>query len=181
MVKYKMSVVGGNEKQADSMAIVLDKTRALIILYVPTKADPKKVEEMLIVDDLKSQQQYVINKTTKVYQVNTLNNKPAYDFYDTKKMMLVKGEIRFHYKGDSSQLDKSVMLRSDCLVSIDHTKADIKNYWFMGIHPIILDNKLVTDFIVTEATGGKPRIYVSDIIPMQNVDTYFDLKEYKQL
>jgi len=39
----------------------------------------------------------------------------------------------------------------------------LRNFWFMGIQPIIIDGKIVMDFIVTEPGGAKPRVYIADI------------------
>jgi hypothetical protein len=95
--------------------------------------------------------------------------------------MLVKGSVCFHYKGDSSQIDKSKMQRVDCLAAIDYMNEYIKEFWFMGFHPIIVDSKIVMDFIVTENDGSKPRIYISDISARTNVDEYFNLTGYKEI
>jgi len=93
----------------------------------------------------------------------------------------VKGSVCFHYKADSSQIDKSKMLRADCLAALDYSKQGIKSYWFMGMHPIIVDNRIVMDFIVTEPDRSRPRIYISDIVAKQSVDDYFDISNLKKI
>ena len=56
----------------------------------------------------------------------------------------------------------------------------LRNFWFMGIQPIIIDGKIVMDFIVTEPGGAKPRVYIADIAK-QNTEAYFDLSDYKMI
>ena len=179
VAKYRMAVVGGPDE--DSTAIVFDKNRILITFYPPSREDPKKIEEISIINDFSKNKQYTLNKITKTYKTDTLINTIGYDFIDTKKIMIVKGAVCFHYKADSSKIDKSNMLRADCLAAIDFMNESIKNFWLMGFQPIIVDSKIVMDFIVTEPDGSKPRVYISNIIAKQNVDEYFDISSYKEV
>ena len=94
--------------------------------------------------------------------------------------MLVKGDVCLHYKADSTLIDESKMKAADCLVSKTYINKNIKNFWLLGFQPIIIDDKIVMDFIVTENDGSKPRVYISDMIAMKNVDAYFDLSAYKE-
>jgi hypothetical protein len=179
VAKYRMAVVGGPDD--DSSAIVFDKNRILQTLYLPDEKKPKKVNEISIISDFSANRQYILNKIARTYKVDTLINTKQYNFIDTKKIMLVKGSVCFHYKADSSQIDKSKILRADCLAAIDYKNETIKEFWFMGIQPIIIDSKIVMDFIVTEPDGSKPRVYISDIAAMKSVEQYFDLTDYREV
>jgi hypothetical protein len=179
VAKYKMAVVGGPDE--DSLAIVFDKNRILITLYTPSHENPKKIHQIIIINDFSKNKQYTLDNVAKTYKIDTLINAIGYGFIDTKKIILVKGAVCFHYKADSSQIDKTNMLRGDCLVAIDYMNESIKNFWFMGFQPIIVDSKIVMDFIVTEPDGSKPRVYISEIVAKQSVDEYFDLSNYKEL
>jgi hypothetical protein len=179
VAKYRMAVVGGPDE--DSIAIVFDKNRILVTLYAPSHEDPKKIHEIAIINDFSKNKQYTLNKIEKTYKTDTLINTVGYDFIDTKKTMIVKGTVCFHYKADSSKIDKSNMLRADCLAAIDYMNESIKNFWFMGFQPIIVDSKIVMDFIVTEPDGSKPRVYISGIVALKSVAEYFDLTGYKEV
>jgi hypothetical protein len=178
VAKYKMAVVGGPDE--DSILIVFDKNRILITLYTPSRENPKKIHQIVIINDFSKNKQYILDNVAKTYKTDTLINTIGYDFIDTKKIMIVNDAACFHYKADSSQIDKSTMLRADCLAAVDYMNESIKNFWFMGFQPIIIDSKIVMDFIVTEPDGSKPRIYISEIAAKQNVDEYFDLSNYKE-
>ena len=179
VAKYRMAVVGGPDD--DSSAIIFDKTRILQTLYLPDKKNPKKVNELNIITDFSANKQYTLNNINKTYKVDTLINSKQYNFIDTKKIMLVKGSVCLHYKADSSQIDKSKMQQADCLAANDYMNENIKEFWFMGFQPIIVDSKIIMDFIVTEPDGSKPRVYISDISARTNVDKYFDLTGYKEI
>lgn len=179
VAKYRMAVVGGSDN--DSSAIVFDKNRILQTLYLTDEKNLKKVNELNIISDFSTNRQYTLNKISKTYKVDTLINTKQYNFIDTKKIILVKGGVCFHLKADSSQIDKSTMLRADCLAAIDYMNENIKEFWFMGFQPIIVDSKIVMDFIVTEPDGSKPRVYISEILAKTKVDEYFDLTGFKEV
>lgn len=179
VAKYRMAVVGGADE--DSCSIVFDKSRILQTLYLPDEKNPKIINEINIISDFSANRQYTLNKIAKTYKVDTLIITKQYSFIDTKKIMLVKGSVCFHYKADSSQIDKSKMQRADCLAAIDYMNENIKEFWFMGFQPIIVDNKIVMDFIVTEPDGSKPRVYISDIAAMKSVEEYFNLTNYREV
>jgi len=178
IAKYKMGVVGGPDE--DSMEVVFDKTRLLIKLYAPGRDNPKVIEEMLFLNDFATNKQYTINKASKVYKAGGLLNITGYPFINTNKIMLVKGDVCLHYKADSTKIDESKMKAADCLVSKTYINKNIKNFWLLGFQPIIIDDKIVMDFIVTEDNGSKPRVYISDMIAMKNVDAWFNLSGYKE-
>jgi len=179
IAKYRMAVVGGPDE--DSSTIIFDKNRILQILYFHGKKKKSKTEELNTIIDFATKKQYTLNKIAKTFKVDTLINIKPYDFFDTKKIMLVKGSVCFHLKADSSQIDKSKMLSADCLAAIDFMNDNIKEFWFMNFQPIIIDSKIVMDYIVTEPDGSKPRIYISDISARTNVDEYFDFTGYKEV
>jgi hypothetical protein len=178
IAKYKMAVVGSADE--DSMEIVFDKSRILVKLYATSRDNPKLAEEMFILNDFKTNKQYIINKANKTYKVDSLLNITGYNFINTQKIKLVNGDICLHYKADEDQIDESKMKGADCLVSKKYINKNITNYWFMGIQPVIIDEKIVMDFIVTERDDSKPRIYITNLITRQNVDFYFDLSSYRE-
>lgn len=179
IAKYRMAVVGGPDE--DSSTIVFDKNRILHILYVPDEKDPQKINEISILSDFSDNKQYILNKAAKTYRVGIIVDAKPYDFINTNKIMLVKGDVCFHYKADSSQIDNSKMLRGDCLAASIYKNENIRECWFMDAQPIIIDSRIVMDFIVTEPDGSKPRIYISDITEMKSVDGYFDLTGYREI
>lgn len=178
VAKYKMAVVGGPDE--DSMEVVFDKTRLLVKLYAPNRENKKVIEEMLFLNDFATNKLYMINKASKSYKVDGLLNVEGYPFINTQKIMLVRGDVCLHYKADSTEIDESKMKAADCLVSKTYINKNIKKFWLLGFQPIIIDDKIVMDFIVTENDGSKPRIYISNMIAMKNVDAYFDLSGYKE-
>ncbi len=178
VVKYKMSVLGGDEKKADSMRIVFDTNRIMATLYVPSEQKRGTIEEMGILVDFKTHKQYYIDNVGKTYQEQPFGT-PRFRFLNTEKIAMSNGAICFHYKADSNGIDKTKMLKADCLASIDHTNAQIGNFWLMDIFPIVIEGKLVLDFIIKEPDGSQPRVYAATINRDENVKAYFDLTGYK--
>ncbi len=179
IAKYKMTEVGGDENQADSMAVVFDKKRLLITLYIQDPQVAGKFRERVFYEDFENKVTYVINRENKTYKQDSLNTENNYDFSENGKQVMVKNHKCAHYKADPEFLDKSAMTNAELLGGIDYPCTYIKNYVFSGFQPIIVDEKVVLDFIITQPDGVMPRIYVSLIYRMPDVSSFFDLSEYK--
>jgi hypothetical protein len=179
VAQYKMGMVGGADD--DSTVFVFDKKRIAQVLYMPDEKNPGKRVEIRIISDFANNRQYIVNEESKSFKMANLEKSKPYDFINTDKIMLVKGSVCFHYKADSSQIDKSIMLQADCLAAPDYVNENVREFWAMGVLPVIVDNRLVMDFIVTESKAVKPRIYIANIKRLTSVDEFFDIKGYKDI
>src|SRR6185295_5775553 len=104
-----------------------------------------------------------------------------YDFVNTGKIAAANNLLCFQYKADSTKFDRSLILSADGLASIDYRNSFINNYFFLGIQPIIIDNRIVMDFVIAQPGGIKQRIYISDIRRLENTDGYFNSDGYTQV
>jgi hypothetical protein len=181
IIKYKMTVVGGDEQHPDSMQIVFDKSRLMISLYMPDQEKPGGKYLFSMIEDFAAKREYILDEPTKSYKNDSMLVQTTLHFIDTKKMGLIKGFTCFYYKADSSTIDSSKITNAECMASIDHTKKDINNFMFMSMQPVIVDNRIVLDFLATEPDGTQPRIFVSELIAKTNVEEYFDLSKYKEV
>jgi hypothetical protein len=180
VVRYRISIDSSNTK-ADSMTAIFDKQRIKVILYIPDSKDSKTVSEMVFIDDLKNNKSTSVNAKDKTYKTDTLNASSAYTFINTWKFEPSNsGALSIRYRADATKLDRSKVSKVDCLLSLDYLNTLIREYFFLGVQPLVVDNRIVMEFITTKKDGTRERTSVTDIKKMNNVDSYFDLKNYKQ-
>ena len=98
VAKYRMAVVGGPDE--DSSTIVFDKNRILQTLYLSDAKNPKKINEVNIINDFSAKRQYTLNKINKTYKADTLINTRQYNFIDTSN-------IKCYHKHNSKGIEGS--------------------------------------------------------------------------
>ncbi|MFT3912171.1 MAG: hypothetical protein QM737_22280 [Ferruginibacter sp.] len=178
IAKYKLGVLGGTDTNTDSMTVVFDQQRIAVILYIP---DGNKISQKIFIDDLKANKSYRLDADKLTYEADSLKTATAYKFINSNSIgYAVNNELCFRYKADLSGTDKTNITSAECLGSINYSNSFINNYSFLGVQPIIVDNRVVMDFTVVNSNGTKPTITVSDIRRMDNVDKYFDLAGYTE-
>ncbi len=181
IAKYKITVEGTRNSVTDSMAVIFGKQKVKIILYLPDLNRQGHVAEKVFIDDFAAQKSLVLNSDDKTYRSSALNKSAKYDFRNTGVIAISNDDLLcFQYKADSTKFDKSKVAGVECLGSIEYKSPLVNNYYFLGFQPIIIDKRIVTDFIVMQPNAVKQRIYISEINEMDNVDSYFSLAGYKQ-
>ncbi len=180
IAKYKITVEGSKNPLTDSMSVIFNKQRVKVILYLPDVKNRGHVSEKIFIDDFNSKKSITVNTENKTYKIDTLVAALKYDFANTLNIIVENNLLCFQYKADSDKFDKSVVKSVECLTSIDNRNPFIENYYFLGIQPIIIDNRIVTDFIITQADGKKQKTYIYDIKRLDSADSYFNLDGYKQ-
>lgn len=181
IIKYRMTVVGADDKNEDSMRIVFDKNRILITLYLPDQDANGKAYQSNIIEDFANNREYVMDESSKSFKNDTLIKTSILRFTDTKKTANINNVICTKFMADTASLDKSLMRNAGCMTSMNDVKKSIKEFIFINMQPVVLDNRIVMDFIAEDPDGNQPRIYVKEMIPMQKVDEYFDLSKYKEV
>lgn len=174
IVKYRLSVLGGTDKNTDSMCVVFDKDRVLVILYLP---DGNKVSERKFIDDFKDNKTYRLDPDKQTYETDSLKKGDAYTFIIANSIGAVNNELCMKYKAKLEDKDKSQVTAAECLASINF-RSPIQNYSFLGVQPMIVDNRIVMDYTVMRSNGSTPTITVYDIRRMDDVSKYFDLWGY---
>lgn len=178
IAKYKLGVLGSADSNTDSMSVVFDQERIAVILYIP---DGNSVSQRIFIDDLKEHKSYRLDPDKHTYEVDSLKTTMMYKFINTNSIgYAVNNELCFRYKAELSGTDKTNITSAECLGGINYRNSLIKEYSFLGVQPIIVDNRIVMDFTVMNSNGTKPTITVSDIRKMDNVEKYFDLLGYTE-
>jgi hypothetical protein len=179
MARYKLGVSGGTDSNTDSMAVIFDKDRVMVILYIP---DGKRVSEKIFIDDFKQKKSFRVDKDKHTYEVDTLKTATGYEFVNSNAIgYAVNNELCFRYRAKLTDEDKTTTSSAECLGSLNYMTSIIKDYSFLGVQPIIVDNRIVMDLTVIKKNGTKPVITISNIRKMDNVDSYFDLWGYKEI
>lgn len=178
VARYKLSVIGAAENHTDSMTVVFDKGRIMVILYLPGE---NKVAQKIFVDDFSEAKSYRVDPEKKSYEVDSLKAGNTYEFINTNKIGAVNNNLCIRYNANMNGKDKSVVNSAECLAAIDYRFNSINNYQFLGIQPIVVDNRIVMDFTEYNSNGTKPNIVLVDISKMENVESYFDFWGYREV
>ncbi|MEP6594695.1 MAG: hypothetical protein ABJA71_02065 [Ginsengibacter sp.] len=182
IAKYRITVEGSNNPITDSMSVIFSKQKVKVILYLPDLTSSGHVSEKVFIDDFSTKKSTALNTEDKTYKTDSLNITPKYNFINTQKIVASSNNLLcFQYTVDPGNIDTSRILSADCFASIDYRNSFISNYSFLGIQPVIIDNRIVMDFNITQPDGVKQRIYISDIKKMDDVENYFNLTEYKEV
>lgn len=177
VVRYTLGTPGVADAPTDSMTVVFDKMRIMVILYIP---DDNKIIEKIFVDDLTENKSYKIDKEKKIYSIDSLSLANPYEFKNTNSLGQVRNELCLRYKANMEYKDKSSATAAECLGAINFMKSGIKDYSFLGVQPLIVDNRIVMDLTVTKSNGSRSSITVSGIETKDNVDSYFDFWGFRE-
>ena len=179
IAKYKLGVIGGTDTNTDSMAVIFDRERVMIILYIP---EANKISEKIFIDDFKERKSFRVDKEKHTYDVDTLKTATGYEFANSNAIgYAVNNELCFRYKAKLTDADKTTTASAECLGALNYMTSTIKDYSFLGVQPIIVDNRIVMDFSMIKKNGTKPVITISSIRKIDNVESYFDLWGYKEV
>ncbi len=181
IAKYTMSVEGDSTHRKDSMAVIFGKDKIKVILYLPTTGNWGIPAEKVFIDDLGKQTSIIVEPDSGTYRESPLKNELLYEFVNTNRFSANGRYICFSYEANQAKLDKSQVVKAECLGSIDFYKPSVSNYFFLGVQPLIVDNRIVMDFIVTQKNGQRPRINLYYIERLENTDEYFNLDGLVQL
>jgi hypothetical protein len=179
IIKYKLSVTGSTVNNTDSMSVVFDKSRIMVVLYIP---DSQQVSEKIFIDDFKQNKSYRLDAVKHTYEVDTLKKISTYVFINSNSVgAAVNNELCIKYRADMKDKGKASVSGVQCLGGINYRNSNIKNYAFLGVQPLIVDNRIVMDFEEDQSDGRKAKTTATDIRKIDNVDRYFSLDGYTEI
>lgn len=176
IITYKLSVEGGSDNNTDSMSVIFSGEKVAVILYLP---DSNKVIEKIFIDDFSEKKSYKIDRSKFTYEEDSLNTRNDYQFINDNSIGAVNNELCMRYKANPKLLDKTTLLGAECLASINFRNSFISNYSFLGVQPLIVDNRIVLDFTVFNINGTRSIVTLSVIKKLDNTDSYFDFWGYR--
>jgi hypothetical protein len=181
IVKYKMTVEGDSAKRVDSMAIVFGKNKFKIILFIPDQNNWGIPQEKIFIDDFEAGKTYDVDGENGTYRVTELRNDSSADYRSTGRFDAMKRLLGVWYEANAFKLNKGSMIKAECLGSIDFLKKTIASYTFLGVQPVVVDNRIVMDYIYTQPNGKRPRVYMYDLEKIEDTDAHFDLSAFNEI
>lgn len=176
IVKYKMTVIGASDARIDSMKVVFGNNKIKTVFYLPSTKENNKVITKSYIDNFADNTTTDIDDEARTYSISSLNRDQLYKFTKTNKFDVVDNKLCFTFNADKADFDNNKYQKIECLASVDFLYRGILNYFFYGIQPIVIDNRIVFDFTTTEKDGRKSKIFLYEIIPLEDVDNEFSLK-----
>jgi hypothetical protein len=176
IVKYKMTVIGEPDGRTDSMKVVFGNNKIKTVFYLPSTKENNKVITKSYIDNFTDNTTTDIDDEAHTYSMASLNRDQLYKFTNTNKFDAVDNKLCFTFNADKADFDNNKYQKIECLASVDFLYRGILNYFFYGIQPIVIDNRIVFDFTTTEKDGKKSKIFLSEIKALEDVDAEFSLK-----
>ena len=176
IAKYKMTVIGASDSRTDSMKVVFGNNKIKTVFYLPSSKDNNKVITKSYIDNFTDNTTTDIDDEANTFSISALNKDQLYKFINTNKFDAVDNKLCFIFNSDKADFDNNKYQKIDCLASVDFLYRGILNYFFYGIQPIVIDNRIVFDFTTTEKDGRKSKIFLYEITPLEDVETEFSLK-----
>ena len=180
IAKYKMTVIGSSDTKTDSMKIIFGIDKIKTIFYLPANDNSGKIMEKAYIDDFTTNTSIDIDQNGLTFTVSPMNLSEGYTFSNTNKFDAVISNLCLIYKADSMKFDRNKLSKVECLASIDYGFTKVKNYFFYGVQPIVIDNRIVLNFTTTQKDGLKPFVNLYDLKKMDDTESYFSLWGLKQ-
>jgi len=175
-VKYKMTVIGASDSRTDSMKVVFGNNKIKTIFYLPSTKENNKVITKSYIDNFTDNTTVDIDDEARTYSISVLNRDQRYKFTNSNKFNAVDNKLCYLFEADKADFDNNKFQKIECLASVDFLYRGILNYFFYGIQPIVIDNRIVFDFTTTEKDGKKSKIFLYEIKALEDVDAEFNLK-----
>jgi hypothetical protein len=176
IVKYKMTVIGASDGRTDSMKVIFGNNKIKTVFYLPSTKENNKVITKSYIDNFTDNTTVDIDDEALTYSISALNRDQLYKFINTNKFDAVDNKLCYTFEVDKADFDNNKYQKIECLASVDFLYRGILNYFFYGIQPIVIDNRIVFDFTTTEKDGKKSKIFLSEIKALEDVDAEFSLK-----
>jgi hypothetical protein len=180
IAKYKMTVIGSTYAKTDSMKIIFGIDKIKTIFYLPANDNSSKIMEKAYIDDFTTNTSIDIDQNGMTFTVSPMNLSEGFTFSNTNKYDAVISNLCLIYKADSMKFDRTKLSKVECFASIDYGFTKVKNYFFFGVQPIIIDNRIVLNFTTTQKDGLKPFVNLYDLKKMDDTESYFSLWGLKQ-
>ncbi len=137
--------------------------------------------EKPFIDNFTAQTSIAIEPDSGTYVVSPLKITENNAYINTHSFAANRNFLCLVYKADTSTLNRSSIISAECLGSIDFNYEPVKNYSFLGVQPIVVDNRIVMEYIVKQANGLKPRVTLYEIKKMDDTESYFSVDGLKEV
>lgn len=178
IVKYKMTVIGASDGRTDSMKVVFGTNKIKTVFYLPSSNANNKVISKSYIDNFSDNTTLDIDDETKTYSIAPLNRDQRYRFKNINKFEAVDNKLCMSYIADKADYDNDKYQKIECLASVDYLYRGILNYFFYGIQPIVIDNRIVFDFSTIEKDGKKSKIFLYELKVLEDVEAEFNVKGF---
>jgi hypothetical protein len=138
----------------------------------------KKVDIGL--DDFKNKQQFEVDEDNFTYtQIPFMVSPADYRFKNTGQYDAVINKLCLQYAADSISPSKANVKKAICNASIDWGFHAIDNYSYLGVMPLVVDNRLVLSADEFLKDGKVAKVYMTTAEERRSTEESFNLMEYK--
>lgn len=171
IAKYKIYIEGSSEKKSDSITIIFGKNKIKTIFYY--LSENGMINQNQFVDDITEKTTYTIDPQFKSYIKSTLKTENPFSFVNKYSYNAILSNLCLLYVSNDISSYNADYKSAECYGAIDFMYKGIKDYFFYGVQPVIIDNRIVFDYKVFQNNGMVQRVELTDISQLDQTDSYF--------
>ena len=178
IAKYRLMVDGSAESKTDSMTVVFGKNKIKTIFYF--LSENGSVVQNEYIDDIAEKMTYTINPQLKSYSKSPMKTEDPFSFKNKYSYNSVLNNLCLLYSSDDIRNFNADYNNAECYAGIDFMYDDVRNYFFYGVQPLIIDNRIILEYRVYQSNGMIQKVELTEINKLDETDPFFDLQGFTE-
>jgi len=180
IAKYNISTVGSENKQIDSILVFFGEKKIKLTFFLPAFTGTNGVSRKSVIIHFENKQQFEVDEDNLTYTQSPFMLSPAYyRFKNTGQYDAVINKLCLQYVADSISPSKANVSKAICNASIDWGFHAIENFSYLGVMPLVVDNRLVMSSDEFLKDGKVAKVYMTTAEERRSTEESFNLMEYK--
>jgi len=180
IAKYNICTIGSENKQVDSIMVVFGEHKIKLTFFLPSSNVANSVSRKSVIIHFENKQQFEVDEDNFTYtQIPFMVSPADYRFKNTGQYDAVINKLCLQYAADSISPSKANVKKAICNASIDWGFHSIDNYSYLGVMPLVVDNRLVLSADEFLKDGKVAKVYMTTAEERRSTEESFNLMEYK--
>ena len=181
IAKYKITTLGSENKQIDSIMVVFGAQKIKLTFFLPASNDMKLVSRKSVIIHFENKEQFEVDEDQFTYtQIPFTPSLTNHRFKNTGQYDAVVNKLCLQYTADSIAPAKANVKKAVCNASIDWGFHATEQFNYLGAFPLVLDNRLVMSADEFLQDGKVAKIFITEIEERKSTEESFNLMEYKK-
>jgi len=175
IIKYRILNESAGKTYTDSMMVVFGKKQIKLVFYEPADSKSPKIITRSSIEDFSQGMHIDLSADGRSYHESTMAIKQLVHYENKYQYQAVDNHLCLNYLADKTAPGRIATLKEEALCGIDYMIEGVKDFSFMGVQPVVLDGRAVLEYRSFQKDGKKLTLTITDIIPIKNTASYFEL------
>lgn len=174
VIRYQIKNEYNGLSNIDSMMVVYGDKQIRVTFYEKDNAT-KKIISNSFIEDFDQKLHIELSPEGRSYHVSPLELKQSVLYKNTYKYEAVDNQLCLNYQATYSSGSNVSMNKEEALCGINYMFNGVSNYYYWGVQPIVVEDRIVLEYRALQKDGKKLTISVMEAIPLKNTSSYFEL------